>query len=95
MCIRDRGSEFQYNQSLIGDFKFVILDSFLSFDNKMPFWKNFIMKSYYNLKRLSVKEEVNFGLDKSHLLIEKYPLVVVPYQGSILTRKQAHNKNVH
>ncbi len=80
-------SEFQYNQSLIGDFKFVVLDSFLSFDNKMPFWKNFVMKSYYNLKRLSVKEEVNFGLDKSHLLIEKYPLVVVPYQGSILTRK--------
>lgn len=84
-----------YNQSPIGDFKFVVLDSFLSFDNKMPFWKNFIMKSYYNLKRLSVKEEVNFGLDQNHLLIEKYPLVVVPYQGSILTRKQHERKNIH
>ena len=79
--------EFNYQNNAVGDFKFIIRDSFLSFDNNMPFWKNFVMKSFYNLKYLSVKEDVNFGLDKSNLIIEKYPLIVVPYQSSKLVRK--------
>ena len=79
--------EFDYQNNTVGDFKFIIRDSFLSFDNNMPFWKNFIMKSFYNLKYLSVKEDVNFGLDKSNLVIEKYPLIIVPYQESTLIRK--------
>ncbi len=79
--------EFNYQNNDVGDFKFIIRDSFLSFDNNMPFWKNFVMKSFYNLKYLSVKEDVNFGLDKSNLVIEKYPLIVVPYKNSDLVRK--------
>lgn len=78
--------EFNYQNNTVGDFKFIIRESFLSFDNNMPFWKNFIMKSFYNLKYLSVKEDVNFGLDQSNLIIEKYPLVVVPYQETKLER---------
>lgn len=84
----------QYKQSPIGDFKIVIRDSFLSYDNNMPFWKNFVMKSYYNLKYLSVKEETNFGLDQSNLVIEKYPLVVTPHTGSKLKRKSLSKHNV-
>lgn len=80
--------EVGYQQSIVGDFRFVIRDSFLSFDNDMPVWKNFIMRIYYNLKHLSVREDTNFGLDESNLLIEKYPLVVVPYQERKLARKQ-------
>ncbi len=79
--------ELDYQQNSMGDFKVVIMDSFLSFDNDMPFWKNFIMKSYYNLRHLSVREHINFGLDKSNLILEKYPLVVVPYNERKLTRK--------
>ncbi len=81
-------SEHSYQQSEIGDFRFVIMDSFLSFDNDMPFWKNFIMKSFYNLKRLSVKEHINFGLDRSNLVVEKYPLIVAPFQHPTLIREQ-------
>lgn len=80
--------ESSYQKTLTGDFKFVVRDSFLSFDNNMPFWKNFIMKSFYNLKYLSVKEQVNFELDKSNLIVEKYPLVVTPYNGPKLVRKE-------
>ncbi|WP_309640624.1 KUP/HAK/KT family potassium transporter [Flavobacterium sp.] len=79
--------EFNYQKNTIGDFKFVVRDSFLSFDNNMTFWKNFIMKSFYNLKYLSVKEEVNFGLDRSNLIIEKYPLIIYPYGANKLVRK--------
>jgi len=85
--VKDR-TEYTYQRSSIGDFKFVIRQSFLSYDNNMPFWTNFIMKSFYNLKYLSVKEEISFGLDKSNVVIEKYPLVVVPPERYQLTRQE-------
>jgi KUP system potassium uptake protein len=69
-------SEYSYQQTAMGDFKFIIMGSFLSFDNDMSSWKSFVMKSYYNLKRLSVHESINYGLDKSHLMEESYPVVV-------------------
>ena len=79
--------ELYYQQSQTGDFKFVTMDSFLSFDNEIPFWKNFVMKSFYNLKYFAVKEYINFGLDKSNLMVEKYPLIVVPFVHAKLERK--------
>ncbi|AXY72652.1 potassium transporter Kup [Paraflavitalea soli] len=79
--------EQYYQESEVGDFRFLILDSFLSFDNDMPFGKNFIMKSYFNLKLLSVKEMVNFGLDPSNVTIEKYPVVVTPVEHERLKRE--------
>ncbi|AYM99598.1 KUP/HAK/KT family potassium transporter [Chryseobacterium sp. 3008163] len=81
--------EQAYQQNKIGDFKFVMMDSFLSYDNKMPLWKNFVMRSYYNLRHLSIKDHINFGLDKSHLEIEQYPLVVVPFAQNKLERKES------
>lgn len=80
--------EHAYQKSPVGDFKIVIRDSFLSYDNNMPFWTNFIMKSYYNLKYLTVKEEINFGLDRSNIILEKYPLVVTPGIKKSLIRKK-------
>jgi KUP system potassium uptake protein len=82
-----QNSEQEYQQDIMGDFQFIALDSFLSYDNHMPFAKNFIMKSYYNLRYLSIKEHVNFELDKSNLILEKHPLVVNPFVKSRLTRK--------
>lgn len=79
--------EQYYQESEIGDFRFLVLESFLSFDNDMPFRKNFIMKSFFNLKLLSVKEAVNFGLDPSNVTIEKYPVVVTPVVHERLVRE--------
>ena len=70
--------EQTYQESRIGDFRFLIMDPFLSFENDLPFWKRFLMRSYFNLKYVSVKEAVNFGLDRSNVTIEKYPVVVAP-----------------
>lgn len=78
--------EYAYQYSPMGDFRFVVMDGFLSYDNDMPAWKHFLMKSYYNLKRLSVKESVNFGLDRSNLIEEMYPVVVEKVQPQKLTR---------
>jgi KUP system potassium uptake protein len=44
------------------------------------------MKSYFNLKHMGVKESVNFGLDPSNLVQEKYALVVSPVQSLKLQR---------
>ena len=70
--------EQSYQESRIGDFRFLIMDPFLSFENDLPFWKRFLMRSYFNLKYVSVKEAVNFGLDQSNVTVEKYPVVVAP-----------------
>jgi len=80
--------EQRYQESEIGDFRFLVLDSFLSFENDMSFWKNFLMKSYFNLKALSVKEAVNFGLDPSNVTIEKYPVIVTPVEHAPLVRER-------
>lgn len=80
-------SDLIYQENKVGDFKFVLMDSFLSYDNKMSLLKNLIMKSYYNLRHLSVKDHINYGLDKSNLLIEKYPLIVDQFIDTRLERK--------
>lgn len=71
-------SELPYQKVGIGDFKFVLSESFLSYDNDLPFGKRFIMKSHFNLNYLSIKESVNFGLEPSNVILEKHPLVVAP-----------------
>ncbi|MBC7867471.1 MAG: KUP/HAK/KT family potassium transporter [Gloeobacteraceae cyanobacterium ES-bin-316] len=80
-------SEYDYQLTKMGDFRFVVMDSFLSFENDMPAWKNFVMKSFYNLRYMSVKEHINFGLDKSNLVLEQYPLVISPLQHPPLIRE--------
>lgn len=79
--------EQTYQESKIGDLRFLVMESFLSFENEMPFWKNFIMKSYFNLKYLAVKESINFGLDPSNVKVEKYPVVVNAVQHPPLVRQ--------
>ncbi|MBS1602458.1 MAG: KUP/HAK/KT family potassium transporter [Bacteroidetes bacterium] len=70
--------ERHYQQSKTGDFRFLLMEPFLSFENDLPFGKRFIMRSYFNLRYISVKESVNFGLDRSNVTIENYPIVVSP-----------------
>jgi KUP system potassium uptake protein len=78
--------EHCYQSEQVGDIKFVVMDSFLSFENDMPVWRNFIMKSYYNLRKISVKDYINFGLDQSAVLNEKYPLIVTPVEAKKIIR---------
>jgi KUP system potassium uptake protein len=79
--------EHGYQENKIGDVRFLVMDSFLSFDNDMSFWKNLVMKSYFNLKLLSVKEPVFFGIDESNVTVEKYPVVVTPLESPSLERE--------
>jgi len=72
---RDECEEIKFERNPIGGYRFVVVNSYLSFDNQLPFWKNLFINSYYNLKSVGVREDVNFGLDPSNVVFEKYPLV--------------------
>ncbi|PRY15482.1 KUP system potassium uptake protein [Pontibacter ummariensis] len=65
-------------QHLIGDFRFVVLEKFLSFENDLPFRERLIMEWYFNIKRYASSESKWFGLDSSSVKIEKVPLIILP-----------------
>lgn len=59
-----------------GDFRFIVLEKFLSRDNALPIFDKIIMRGYFILKKLSLSEERSFGLDMSDVTTEKFPLIV-------------------
>ncbi|MBX7171715.1 MAG: KUP/HAK/KT family potassium transporter [Pyrinomonadaceae bacterium] len=65
----------QYN--IHGDIRFVLLSSFLSYENDLSGTDNFIMRSYYILRRwFSIREDAAYGLDADSVVIENVPVVV-------------------
>jgi KUP system potassium uptake protein len=75
--IRSRYESLNKN-NVIGDFRFVVIEKFLSNENELPFYEKVVMKIYFLLKYLSLSEEKAFGLDTSNVLIEKFPMVIAP-----------------
>jgi KUP system potassium uptake protein len=62
--------------NVIGDFKFVVLEKFLSYENDLPFKEKMILNIYFFLKKYSLSEAKAFGLDSSSVKIEKFPMVI-------------------
>lgn len=73
-------------QNVIGDFRFVVLEKFLSFENDLPFRERVIMNIYFFIKTLTTTEDRWFGLDSSSVKIEKVPLVIRPVENVKLKR---------
>src|SRR5690606_3733554 len=72
--------------NILGDFKFVLSEKFLSNDSDMRFDEKIIMNTYFLIKKLSLSEEKAFGLDSSSVKIEKFPLVLHPPERMALKR---------
>ena len=70
--------ESLYNNNIIGDFKFVLSERFLSNDSVLIWHEKLIMNAYFLIKKLSLSEGKAFGLDSSSVKIEKFPMVVNP-----------------
>jgi KUP system potassium uptake protein len=64
--------------NLIGDFRFVVLEKFLSYENDLPLKNRMIMEWYFNIKKYTSSESKWFGLDTSSVKVEKVPLVIRP-----------------
>jgi KUP system potassium uptake protein len=71
---------------LNADFRFVIMEKFLSYDNEFSLSEGFILHSYFALKKLELTEAQAFGLDTSDICIEKIPFVVKPVSDLALKR---------
>lgn len=71
---------------MVGDFRFVVMEKFLSLDNELPWIQKIIMDLYFFIKKFSLSDEKAFGLDTSTVAVEKVPLVVKPISGLKLKR---------
>lgn len=72
--------------NIIGDFKFVVLEKFLSYENDLPFFEKLVLNVYFFLKKYSLSEAKAFGLDSSSVKIEKFPMIINPPKGLNLHR---------
>lgn len=73
--------------NIVGDFRFVVMNRFLSFENELSFKDDFILKAYFLLKKLSLPDEKEYGLDYSNVTVEKTPLILHQPQNINLTRE--------
>jgi KUP system potassium uptake protein len=81
--IRPDGSSKYNNQP---DFKFVVIEKFLSVENEFALRDGLLLQSYFFLKQLGQSDEKAFGLDKSDVIVEQIPLVYQPVTNIELTR---------
>lgn len=77
--------------NVIGDFKFVIIEKFLSYDNDLPWYERIILDIYFVLKKVSLTEGRAFGLDNSSVKVEQFPIVIHPPEDLHLTRVEDPN----
>jgi len=81
--IRPDGST-KYNST--PDFKFVVIEKFLSVENEFTLREGLLLNSYFWLKSFGTSDEKAFGLEKSDVEIEHIPLVYHPLENIKLAR---------
>jgi KUP system potassium uptake protein len=70
------------------DFKFIVIEKFLSVENDFAIKEGLILNSYFFLKHLGQRDEKAFGLDKSDVIVEQIPLIYQP-----ISNVQLHREN--
>jgi KUP system potassium uptake protein len=68
------------------DFRFIILERFLSYDNEFSARDGFILNSYFSILKLARSDSEAYGIDIDQAVFEKVPLVVAPVSKIKLTR---------
>ena len=71
---------------VVGDFRFVVLEKYLSIENDFPTQEKLVMQAYFYIKQFISGEAQYFGLDTSSVKMEKVPLVIAPVREVALTR---------
>lgn len=74
--------------NVIGDFKFVLIEKFLSYENEIPWFERIILDIYFVLKKVSLSEGRAFGLDSSSVKVEKFPIIIHPPDDLNLSRME-------
>lgn len=68
------------------EFKFVILERFLSYDNEFSGKEKFILNSYFTMIKWARSDREAYGIDVNQAVFEKVPLVVAPVTNIKLKR---------
>ncbi len=63
-------------QNVTGDFRFVVMERYLSDENELPFFQNFIMQAYFYIRQFISSETKYFGLDTASVKVERVPLLL-------------------
>lgn len=74
--------------NILGDFKFVLIEKLVSYDNDLPVHERIILDLYDLIKKISLSEEKAFGLDSSSVKIEYYPMIIRPTPDIPLIRRK-------
>jgi KUP system potassium uptake protein len=69
------------------DFKFMVIEKFLSAENDFTLREGILLNSYFWLKHHSLSDQSAFGLDKSDVIVEQVPLVYQPVHNIELVKK--------
>ena len=76
---------------ILGDFKFVLSEKFLSNDSRLLWHEKIIMNTYFFIKKFSLSEGNAFGLDNSLVKIEQFPMVLHAPEKIELVRKKSRS----
>ena len=68
------------------DFRFVVLEEFLSYENELHTRQELLLSNYFNLRRIAQSDLQAYGLDASDAVIEEVPLVITPVTSIKLER---------
>ena len=71
---------------ITGDFRFVVMEKFLSVENDFPVQEKLVMQAYFYIKQFIASENQYFGLDTSSVEVEKVPLIITPPREVALIR---------
>jgi KUP system potassium uptake protein len=67
-----------HTEEVTGDFTFIVMQKFLSYENNLPPYQRAIMQLHFLLRTVTVSEKQWFGLDDNHVEVEKIPLLISP-----------------
>jgi len=73
-------------KNVAGDFRFVVIEKFLSYENDLPMMEQLVMDAYFFLKNMANSEEKWFGLDSSMVTVEQVPMIIRPVGDMKLNR---------
>lgn len=59
-----------------GDFRFVVLERYLSFGLEIPLFQKLILNAYFLIKRITLSDARSYGLDTSNVTVEHIPLAI-------------------
>ena len=74
------------NEIPTGDFRFVLMQEFLSHENDLPVYEQVVMSLYLFIKKFTATPANWFGLDSDSVTVEKVPLVLRRMDEVVLTR---------